>query len=470
MKVSWGSGRVPVRSSTADGVPQKHYEPSRLTPAYGLKTIEELKKLHVKDLKRTGASIALVRSMQMQTVKVTGRPVTSPADARSSEEKPGRRIGFDAGLQLGLTKQDIAGPQDIDMRQRSSVLLENIMEQQRPELDRRSVDKRQRKTAFWNAQMAQNLTSFAPPDHSDIENLEDAFYAISASFDMDGDGTLDSEELIHIFGRCKLFDEWLTPGKVRDYFRTAAQGCNYILTQDRTEIFANDIDFEDFESILRWSADMKGVSFASCCTKVVRLSRKLCDGRSSDRRKLETVFDAFCKTAADSMTPYEFVSLCKKLDVLHGPHDSFTVADVYSIFYLQLNLRNEGMHFDDFMKMLSIVGEKLGIGDEVYALFAGAVTKLDIDEPTIRRVKLRIKHAASDASDVGWRQFFHECDEDDSGHMDWDEFYHMCRDRLKLTERSNHLKLLFEKLDADDSGELSIDELIDFIEQASCSY
>jgi len=49
--------------------------------------------------------------------------------------------------------------------------------------------------------------------------------------------------------------------------------------------------------------------------------------------------------------------------------------------------------------------------------------------------------------------------------MDWDEFHHMCRERLKLTEKANHLKMIFEKLDRDDSGELSIDELIEFIEQ-----
>merc|ERR1712226_394612 len=115
--------------------------------------------------------------------------------------------------------------------------------------------------------------------------------------------------------------------------------------------------------------------------------------------------------------------------------------------------------------MLGELGKRLGCGSKIYETVAGSVTQLDNDEHTIRRVKLRIKHAACGASKEGWRHFFRECDTDGSGDMDWDEFYAMCRDRLQLTDRQSHLKILFERLDDDDSGELSIDELISFIER-----
>lgn len=218
--------------------------------------------------------------------------------------------------------------------------------------------------------------------------------------------------------------------------------------------------------MLRWSADMKGTEFSTVATRMIRLSRKLCDGKSSDRRRLETIFDAFCKKAEGSMNPYEFSSLCHSLGLFRN--GKFCIGDVYEIFQKARMTSPDHpaltVDFDGFMQALSLVGVKLGIGQEVHKVFAAGVTKLNMDAATIRKVKLRIKHAASSASTSGWRQFFRECDEDNSGNMDWLEFIHMCRNKLFLTDRENHLKILFEKLDEDDSGELSIDELIEFLE------
>jgi len=100
------------------------------------------------------------------------------------------------------------------------------------------------------------------------------------------------------------------------------------------------------------------------------------------------------------------------------------------------------------------------------AFFAARVGTLAGDQVTITRVKYKMKHAASiTGAHEGWQSFFLSCDEDNSGFLDWDEFHHMCRDKLGMTERENHLKLLFEQLDTDDSGELTIGELIEFIEK-----
>lgn len=433
----------------------------RLTPAYGLTTIPELKKLHRLDLRRTGASIALVRSMQTRTVRMSPRPETSPPALLLPGMAVSPRMSHESTLQDPMSYAPSKTASILVMNEHVNDEIENIIQEEVPQQEK-SRDRRRRKTIEWTKIVTQRMNNEIERDRLDIANLEDAFYAISASFDMDGDGTIDSEELIHIFTRCQLFDEWLTPSKVRDYFRTAAEGCNHVLRGIEAG-FQDGIDYEDFESVLRWSADMKGADFSRCVARVLRLSRKLCDGRSSDRRKLETVFDAFCKTQAEIMTLYEFATLCKKLNVYDPVR--FTVADVYSIYYTANNVGQEGLNFEGFMNMLSIVGDKLGVGEKVFKIFADGISKLDIDEPTIRKVKMKIKHAASSASNVGWRQFFHECDEDNSGHMDWEEFYNMCRVRLHLSEKANHLKILFEKLDKDDSGELGIDELIEFIEQ-----
>lgn len=207
---------------------------------------------------------------------------------------------------------------------------------------------------------------------------------------------------------------------------------------------------------------MRGSEFAECAQKIIRLSKRLCDSKSSDRRRLEAVFDAYCKRNADRMNVYEFSSLCRRLGVFQP--GKMATGDIYSLFKNSAHADHSGIDFAGFLHLLGELGKRLGVGDQILETFASEVARLDNDEHTIRKVKLRMKHAASGASDEGWRQFFRACDEDGNGLLEWEEFYSMCRERLHLTERENHLKILFERLDADDSGELSVEELIAFIE------
>lgn len=300
-------------------------------------------------------------------------------------------------------------------------------------------------------------------EDDDPVGLQKAFESIAASFDMDGDGTLAPREVLHVLGRCQLLDDVLTATKVQNFFRTWEVGCNQVLGENMdVSSMLDGIGWEEFEALIKWCSDMKGMDIARCSARVIRLSRKLCDGKSSVTRRLRTVFEAFCKQDAERLGAYEFSNLCTSVRCFQ--RETFSIGDTYAIFYR--NCKHEkGINFDEFWEILEEIGSRLDIGDKVYELFASGVTRLDVDEADIRRVKLKVKHAASSASTEGWRQFFHSCDIDGSGRMDWDEFYHMCKERLQLPERENHLKILFEKLDHDDSGELSIDELIAFIEK-----
>lgn len=164
------------------------------------------------------------------------------------------------------------------------------------------------------------------------------------------------------------------------------------------------------------------------------------------------------------MDAYEFSSLCQQLGVFQ--QGLLATGDIYTLFATSEHADSSGVDFEGFMHMLDELGRRLGVDSQIFETFASQVSRLDNDVHTIRKVKLRLKHAASGASSEGWRQFFRACDEDGSGFLEWDEFYSMCRDRLRLTERENHLKILFEHLDADDSGKLSVEEFIAFIEHS----
>lgn len=301
---------------------------------------------------------------------------------------------------------------------------------------------------------------------SQMKSLEDAFYAIAAAYDLDGDGTLSDKEIVHVFQRCGFYDEKFTTSKVTNFFHTWALGCNRIIGVDATEeSLADGIGYDEFEHLLKWSADVRGVSYEQAVMKVIRLSRKLCDSKSSQTRRLETLFDAISQTRDKWMTAHEFIELCAITDS-YTPQ-RFATGDAYSIFYASPGRSDLGMCFEGFMWAVGAIGEKIGKSpEEMLAKFAGRVGTLDSDKVTITKVKYKMKHAASKSGGhVGWRSFFQDCDEDKSGFMDWDEFFIMCRVKLQMTERENHLKLLFEKLDTDDSGELTIDELIEFIEK-----
>jgi len=408
------------------------------------KTVKSLQHQMDLDLRRVGATIALERSMMQRMGQIR------QADTGKIEPARPPTIDVAALPPLAMPKIAASAPE----RPKSPV--------EKEDLHFSSPDVHLRVEQIIDAQ---RLSNQQRDDDSELTtNLRTAFETIAASFDMDGDGTLDPEEVIHILGRCQMLDDVLTAGKVRDFFSMWSLGCNHILGDSLTkDDILDGIGFEEFESVLRWGADMKGVEFPRCTARVIRLSRKLCDGKSSDQRKLKTVFEAYCKKQPDRMNAFEFTNLCEKVGLYK--RGEFSSGDAYAIFYAACP--NAGfVDFEGFMSLILDAGRIMGKTDaEAASAFAHGVSKLEVDQNAIRRVKLRIKHAASNASNEGWRQFFQSCDPDQSGNMDWDEFFDMCRNRLKLDDSENHLKILFEKLDEDDSGELSIDELIEFIEK-----
>jgi len=305
-----------------------------------------------------------------------------------------------------------------------------------------------------------------------IVSLEQAFLAHSAAFDLDGDGTICVEELIIIFDRCNLFDEFFTPNKVRNYFNMWAEGCNHA-NGTATALPDNGIGYDEFKVVLQWAADMKAQSIIDCAQKVVRLSRKLCDKSASVQKRLEVVFDAFCKKDPQCMSAFEFGNLCQKVDIYD--QDKFSMGDVYCLFY-EMNgvVHGKGIDFDGFIHVLGEVGTRLDIGEEVYPIFARGVELLDTDEETVSRIKMRLRQAATivgstDRGSTDWRQFFYTCDPDGSGSINWEEFLSMCREKLHLADRDCHLRILFDRLDDEGTGELNISDLVNFISDESRS-
>jgi len=294
-------------------------------------------------------------------------------------------------------------------------------------------------------------------DLGSVDCLSGAFKAHAAAFDLDGNGTICVEELILIFDRCSLFDKFFTPNRVRNYFSTWAEGCNHS-SRRAAPLDEDGIGFPEFEEVLRWAADMKGAPLSSCAQKVVSLSKRLCDSEASVQRKVEVVFDAFCKKTEHHMTAFEFGVLCRKLDLPLG------MGDVIILFKdLPGGLRGEGVDFQGFVRMLAAVGRQLGLGEEIFPAVARGVGLVDTDVETLVRVKMRLKNAASVVGGSDWEGFFRACDTDQSGQIDWEEFLDTCRGKLHLADRDSHLRILFEKLDREGTGEFSIDDLIHFI-------
>merc|ERR1740123_1023796 len=146
------------------------------------------------------------------------------------------------------------------------------------------------------------------------------------------------------------------------------------------------------------------------------------------------------------------------------------MGDIFSLFsVLPGGVQGEGVDFAGFVRMLTEVGERLGLGEGIFPMAAKLVELLDTDEETINRVRMRLRHSAQVVGGTDWRSFFISCDPDGSGCIDWDEFKELCRTRLHLTDKDSHLRLLFERIDTDGSDELSIDELIEFVAEVDVS-
>jgi Ca2+-binding EF-hand superfamily protein len=290
-------------------------------------------------------------------------------------------------------------------------------------------------------------------DFDEIFCLEEAYKVHVAAFDQDGDQRISVEELIIILDRCRLFDEFFTPFKVRNHFNTWADGCNHhCLTKPLGD---DGIGFAEFENLLRWAADVKCVDFGACVQKVVRLSSKLCDKAASIQRRLEVVFDTFGKQDNNKMSAFEFGNLCRKLDV------PFCMGDIFLLFSQHSGGLKEGVDFEGFICVLREVGNKLKVGDEIFATFARAVELMDTDEATLTRIKMRLRQAAGIVGGDDWKGFLLGCDH--NGSVDWPGFLHICREKLHLADKDSNLRILFERLDIEASGEISIQVIIDFM-------
>eukprot|EP00747_Dinoflagellata_sp_TGD_P169143 gnl/TRDRNA2_/TRDRNA2_197325_c0_seq1.p1 gnl/TRDRNA2_/TRDRNA2_197325_c0~~gnl/TRDRNA2_/TRDRNA2_197325_c0_seq1.p1 ORF type:complete len:447 (-),score=55.94 gnl/TRDRNA2_/TRDRNA2_197325_c0_seq1:48-1388(-) len=404
------------------------FGPSRLTPPSnaGLSTLQGLQQKHKSDLRRAGASIALTKSI---TQSIENR---SPRSASKSSSGPAAVPS--ESLQLTVPLDEAVELSELAMEMRASSSL-NMTEESR-------------------------------------QTLEQAFRAHSAVCDLNGDGTISVEELINILDRCGLIDETLTADKIRIYFSTWSKGCNVVLAtpmpKPQQVATANPSDIEvgysEFESMLRWGTDLTGSDFKQSSAKVIRVSRRLVDSRSSARARLSLVFRAFCKEQKDHMTIYEFCCLCQRLKVYKS--GLFSVGDVYDLFLKSSDYSADlsAINFDGFMNVLVEVGVLLRVTqEEVFGTFASATEILQDNEAMLHKVKFRIKWAASEVDGISWRHFFLSQDFDKSGTITWDEFMTMCRQVLKLKENDDHLKILFQAVDKDHSGELDIAEFLEFI-------
>lgn len=392
-----------------------------LTQAYGLSTLSNLQKQVDMDARRTGANIMLNNSMtSWMACKARG---ASQSRGQSKNEEAFDPESYELAFVRLRSKDELSKSRSFCEKLRKSTV----------------------------SMVRLNL------DADLIYTLEEAFKAHVAAFDVDGENRISVEELIVILERCHLFDEFFTPSKVRNHFRAWADGCNHACM---TKPLDDDgIGFAEFKFVLQWAADVKCVDMRQTVQKVVRLSRKLCDKEASVQRRLEVVFDTFSVQDPTRMSVFEFGNLCRKINV------PVCMADIFLIFNSHNGGLKEGVDFEGFISVLTEVGKKLNMGEEVFATFAGAVEFLDNDETTLVRVKMKLLQAAGIVGGNDWERFFRECDIDGSGTLDWEGFLAICRERLHLADRDSHLRILFERLDVEACGEIAIDGMIDFIKQ-----
>mmetsp|Transcript_104882 Transcript_104882/g.224124 ORF Transcript_104882/g.224124 Transcript_104882/m.224124 type:complete len:446 (-) Transcript_104882:33-1370(-) len=306
---------------------------------------------------------------------------------------------------------------------------------------------------------ATHSTSVVDLDNDGKVDLEEAFSAHVKNFDEDDDGTMSTQEVVNLMMRCGLFDEWLSAGKVRVYFYSLAEGCNHVIKGQPSPKILDGIGFPQFEGMLRWAADLKGIPFSEISDKVVNESRKSCDKTSSQRRRVEVVFETFCKSTPGLMTSFEFAHLCTQFDLFQ--HGKFAIGDLY-ILFKELG-KDMCVDIDAFLAVTQELGDRIGVGKEIFNKLAQSAEDLQADETKLSRLRLKLKEAAVSARGRDWAELFRQQDVDNSGNIGWNEFHLMCNETLKLGEPDLHLQLIFKHLDKDESGEMSIAELVEFI-------
>jgi Ca2+-binding EF-hand superfamily protein len=86
-----------------------------------------------------------------------------------------------------------------------------------------------------------------------------------------------------------------------------------------------------------------------------------------------------------------------------------------------------------------------------------------VDDP-VQRMRFRLNAAIGEKTTS--RAFFDKQDIDKSGTLDWEEFEVMCRRRLDIIDDESQLAMVFEALDYNDDGVVSLAEFVAFMQAA----
>jgi len=301
--------------------------------------------------------------------------------------------------------------------------------------------------------------------------------------DEDDDGTVSLEEAFHhhcqelvpessamhidnvieLLRACDVLDSWFSPARVHAFLLTLQGSCNpgKQLPQPIPST-CKTLEYCHFEALLSWAAHVKGVELRNLVERVVSLARKVKHG--SKKEKLQMVFDIFAKKKHNHMLWGEFMTLGQKLGIFKG---AFGVADAYLLFK-EHQCESKGATFRQFISILDMVSKLTAIpGSIFFENVCGILERLGDDsvDDSLSRLRLNIKIAATSEAGRDWNALMDSFDSDHSGKLSWDEFYDFCRRCLKLSDKTSHLRLVFELLDEDQSDEITLQELVHFVER-----
>lgn len=78
-------------------------------------------------------------------------------------------------------------------------------------------------------------------------------------------------------------------------------------------------------------------------------------------------------------------------------------------------------------------------------------------------MRVRLKGAAQFMKGADWERVITSVDADGSGQIGFPEFRKLCRGELRMAEPDSYLRVVFESLDEDGSGEVSVEELLQYV-------
>jgi len=130
--------------------------------------------------------------------------------------------------------------------------------------------------------------------------------------------------------------------------------------------------------------------------------------------------------------------------------------------WTKLKQRNEGRK-QLCMKRISIPHQESSTSRGLTIKKIQARKTVFVLHELVESMRLRLKNAAHGLHGDQWSTFMKNADKDGSGFIGFDEFCRMIRHDLKVDESEEHLHIVFTSLDDDDSGQVSLDELVEFV-------